>query len=484
MDAEQAWQAALDQLAGEMSRSGFNQYVRDTHVVSYADGVFQIGVPTVEAQEWLEDRVKSTVQRRLVGMMNRFVEVHFVVEPRAEKEVELAEKDSEVENSQEAEYPPENAWEVEEKPDGEENRKENNQTGVYPRRGWTPLPDGLVKQYGLTVAAVAGKIWRYSQMREKVCRASLSRLASELNLDRSTIRRAIQVLVLNGFVVDRTPTLRHRPHGYGPTEKIWIHGSTKAVSSGTRSPTETRPSTRPPSVTPGHTDISPVWSSATLPPTDFSQNTAENLPDSKDMFLDPLSVTLCHTDVLQSPISVVQSYTDASKTSLSATLSSTLVTHSPFSVTPAPVQCDSESIQCDSESHELNNKRQRKKREESILDTEINPAETKEGNESKHFLLKNNLEKKSTIFQISTTPPLFEAPQLSIKKSQDPKVENNTSLCGWCSVPLGRLELPFLAPEANALSTELQGRTGRFYHGKLKPAHGGPGPPSPCGSAG
>ncbi len=25
-------------------------------------------------------------------------------------------------------------------------------------------------------------------------------------------------------------------------------------------------------------------------------------------------------------------------------------------------------------------------------------------------------------------------------------------------MPLGRLELPFLAPEANALSTELQGR--------------------------
>ena len=29
-------------------------------------------------------------------------------------------------------------------------------------------------------------------------------------------------------------------------------------------------------------------------------------------------------------------------------------------------------------------------------------------------------------------------------------------------VPLGRLELPFLAPEANALSTELQGRVRRI----------------------
>jgi hypothetical protein len=29
-------------------------------------------------------------------------------------------------------------------------------------------------------------------------------------------------------------------------------------------------------------------------------------------------------------------------------------------------------------------------------------------------------------------------------------------------VPLGRLELPFLAPEANALSTELQGRAAKI----------------------
>jgi hypothetical protein len=34
-------------------------------------------------------------------------------------------------------------------------------------------------------------------------------------------------------------------------------------------------------------------------------------------------------------------------------------------------------------------------------------------------------------------------------------------------VPLGGLELPFLAPEANALSTELQGRVQGFYHEKF-----------------
>ena len=37
------------------------------------------------------------------------------------------------------------------------------------------------------------------------------------------------------------------------------------------------------------------------------------------------------------------------------------------------------------------------------------------------------------------------------------------------AVPLGRLELPFLAPEANALSTELQGRVMLFYHESNRP---------------
>ena len=40
-------------------------------------------------------------------------------------------------------------------------------------------------------------------------------------------------------------------------------------------------------------------------------------------------------------------------------------------------------------------------------------------------------------------------------------------------VPLGRLELPHLAPEASALSAELQGHALRFHHSKADTAEQG-----------
>ena len=79
MDAEQAWQSALGQLQMEMPKASFDTWVRDTQIVSYADGSFTIGVCNAYARDWLESRLASTVTRLLMGMMNRAVTVNFVV---------------------------------------------------------------------------------------------------------------------------------------------------------------------------------------------------------------------------------------------------------------------------------------------------------------------------------------------------------------------------------------------------------------------
>ena len=52
------------------------------------------------------------------------------------------------------------------------------------------------------------------------------------------------------------------------------------------------------------------------------------------------------------------------------------------------------------------------------------------------------------------------------KKEEGEVVKKKTPHMAASVVPLGRLELPFLAPEANALSTELHGRVRTFYHEK------------------
>jgi len=79
MDAEQAWQSALGQLQMEMPKASFDTWVRDTQVVSYGEGEFTVAVRNAYARDWLESRLSSTVSHLLMGIMNRPVEVAFVV---------------------------------------------------------------------------------------------------------------------------------------------------------------------------------------------------------------------------------------------------------------------------------------------------------------------------------------------------------------------------------------------------------------------
>src|SRR5512136_2532616 len=79
MKAEQAWQAVLGQLQMDMPRASYDTWVKNANVVSYEDNVFFIGVPNTYARDWLDSRLSSKIKRLLCGIMNRTVEVRFVV---------------------------------------------------------------------------------------------------------------------------------------------------------------------------------------------------------------------------------------------------------------------------------------------------------------------------------------------------------------------------------------------------------------------
>jgi len=80
MDAEHAWQTALGQLQTEMPKASFDTWVRETRVVGYEEGTFTIAVQNAYARDWLESRLASTAARLLMGMMNCWVDVRFVVQ--------------------------------------------------------------------------------------------------------------------------------------------------------------------------------------------------------------------------------------------------------------------------------------------------------------------------------------------------------------------------------------------------------------------
>ncbi len=79
MNPEQAWQSVLGQLQMEMPRASFDTWVRDTRPLTYDEGVMTIAARNAYARDWLENRLLSTVARLLAGMMNRSVDVRFVV---------------------------------------------------------------------------------------------------------------------------------------------------------------------------------------------------------------------------------------------------------------------------------------------------------------------------------------------------------------------------------------------------------------------
>ncbi len=79
MEANQAWQTVLGQLQMEMPRASYDTWVRDTRPLSYEEGTLTVGVRNAYARDWLESRLSSTVSRLLIGIMNRTVDVKFIV---------------------------------------------------------------------------------------------------------------------------------------------------------------------------------------------------------------------------------------------------------------------------------------------------------------------------------------------------------------------------------------------------------------------
>jgi len=79
MSAAQAWQAVLGQLQVEMPKASFETWVRDTKPVRFDGNTLTIGVRNAYAQDWLESRLASTVQRLLIGILAMEIKVEFIV---------------------------------------------------------------------------------------------------------------------------------------------------------------------------------------------------------------------------------------------------------------------------------------------------------------------------------------------------------------------------------------------------------------------
>jgi hypothetical protein len=74
------WQAALGELRLQMTKVAFDTWVEHTRLLSCQDNVFVIGAENEFARDWLESRLRTTVERTLVGIVGHPVQVRFVAD--------------------------------------------------------------------------------------------------------------------------------------------------------------------------------------------------------------------------------------------------------------------------------------------------------------------------------------------------------------------------------------------------------------------
>jgi len=81
MNPERAWQATLGELELALQRPVFENWLKDARFVAYEDGIYIIAVESAFAQEWLNQRLKGMIKRRLERLSGRSIDVNFIVRP-------------------------------------------------------------------------------------------------------------------------------------------------------------------------------------------------------------------------------------------------------------------------------------------------------------------------------------------------------------------------------------------------------------------
>ena len=84
--AQAAWSDAVSQLRYTLNRADYEAWVRDARPISFDGETLTVGVANAYARDWLESRLRSTLETYLRALLNKPVKLVFAVtEHRAEK---------------------------------------------------------------------------------------------------------------------------------------------------------------------------------------------------------------------------------------------------------------------------------------------------------------------------------------------------------------------------------------------------------------
>lgn len=79
MSPEKAWKAALGELEMQMTKATFNTWLKDAKLVTCRGSEYVVGVRSDYARDWLENRLRDSVERTLSSVVDEDITVRFVV---------------------------------------------------------------------------------------------------------------------------------------------------------------------------------------------------------------------------------------------------------------------------------------------------------------------------------------------------------------------------------------------------------------------
>ena len=77
--AQQVWEAALGELQIQVSKANYRTWLEKTVGLGYQDNQFVIGVPNTFVAEYLDQKQHSLIEKTLISVTGRKVEVLFQV---------------------------------------------------------------------------------------------------------------------------------------------------------------------------------------------------------------------------------------------------------------------------------------------------------------------------------------------------------------------------------------------------------------------
>jgi hypothetical protein len=79
-EIDKVWIKVIEFLKPDVLRSSFDEHISPARILTLSDDCIVIAARSEDSRVWLQDRLQSTVERFLVGVLAREVQVSFVVE--------------------------------------------------------------------------------------------------------------------------------------------------------------------------------------------------------------------------------------------------------------------------------------------------------------------------------------------------------------------------------------------------------------------